>query len=105
MPFINETVRVGNSTARIKNYYANGMVVLYDIRGDIQDGSIISCDESGEVIVLNNFSIEDKYDLQYEDRGNYDELIVTDVGGYIGLDTHFNGNPSQEYQITYLVKE
>ena len=107
MPFINETIRTGNSTARIKNYYANGMIVLYDINGDIKNGSSITCDESGEVIVLQNFSIEDKYDLEYDDIFDYanSTLIVTETGGYIATDAHFNDNPSQEYQSTYLVIE
>ena len=37
----NEIVRSGNSTARIKNFYPDtGLVVLYDIKGYFEAGSI-----------------------------------------------------------------
>jgi hypothetical protein len=107
MPFINEVVRAGNSTARVKNYYANGTIVLYDIVGEFRSGQAISCDDSGEIIVLQNFTVDLIYDLEHDDRFDYENanLVVTDTGSYIATDAHFNGKPSQEYQSTYLVIE
>ena len=64
---INETVTAGNSTARIKNYYPlTGLVVLYDIKGDIKAGSTIVGSASGTSLTLSNFTISDEYDLGYE---------------------------------------
>jgi len=106
MPFINEVIRLGNTTARIKNYYANGLIVIYDIRGSLEAGDTITCDDSGEVIVLNNFTISNDYDLYYEDFDwDDDGLVVQDNGAFVAMDAHFTGLPSQNYQTINLVKE
>lgn len=64
---INETVTAGNSTARIKNYYPlTGLIVLYDIKGDIKAGSTIVGSVSGTTLTLSQFTISDEYDLGYE---------------------------------------
>lgn len=111
MPLINEIVRVGNSTGRIKNYYANGLIVIYDVSGEFITGDTISCDESGETITLTNFEIDSfdtdyKYDLYYEERDfdwSDDRVIIQDDGAFIYEDAHFTGLPSQNYQTTHLV--
>ena len=106
MPFLNEVIRLGNTTARIKNYYANGTIVLYDIRGSLSTGDTITCDDSGEIITLTNFAITDDYDLYYEDFDwDDDGLVVQDNGAFIAQDAHFTGLTSQNYQTTNLIKE
>ena len=103
----NEIVRSGNSQARVKNYYPDtGLIVLYDIKGDIVPGSTIIGDESGMVLTLNNFTIAREYDLGYDptywefvlENGIYD-----DSGDFIALDAHFTGKLSQDYQTTYWI--
>ena len=42
----NEVIRVGNSSARVKNFYANGLIVLMDIQGEFKAGDTISGDDS-----------------------------------------------------------
>lgn len=108
MPLINEVIRVGNTTARIKNLYANGLMIIYDVRGELNVGDTITCDDSGESIVLTTFSIEDKYDLFYDEpvaNLMVIPVIVTDIGAYIALDAHFTGAPSANDQTTNLIVE
>jgi len=104
-----ETVRSGNNTARVKNLYANGLIVLMDINGTIQAGTTITGDDSEETITLSAFEISDAFDLYY-DEGSINEyldnLIVQDNGAFIAQDAHFTGKDSQNYQITnYIITE
>jgi hypothetical protein len=106
MPLINEVIRFGNTTGRVKNYYANGLIVIYDIRGNLSAGDTITCDDSGEVVVLNNFTISNDYDLYYEDfdlEWDDDRIVVQDNGEYVFQDAHYTGLPSQDYQTTNVV--
>ncbi|HEY5688361.1 MAG TPA: hypothetical protein VIS27_08665 [Yeosuana sp.] len=106
MPLRNEIVRVGNNTARIKNFYANGLIILYDVEGSFQAGDSIVGDDSGETIVLEDFELDDFFDLNY-DEWEFDlensSLITLDTGSYIAQDAHFTGAPSQEYQTVNLI--
>lgn len=112
MPLINEIIRIGNSTGRIKNYYANGLIVIFDVSGSFEAGDTITCDESGETITLGSDFVIDsvdtnyKYDLYYEDR-DFDwsdpRAICQDDGAFIYEDAHFTGLPSQNYQTTHLI--
>jgi len=108
MPLRNEIIRVGNSTGRVKNYYANGLIVIYDVEGSFESGQTVTCDDSGESFVLSNFSIEDKYDMYY-DEWEFDlansSIITLDDGAYVATDAHFTGAPSQDYQTTNLIVE
>lgn len=103
----NEIVRSGNSTARIKNFYPDtGLVVLYDISGFFEVGSIIIGDESGETLTLNEFIISKSYDLYYEPtywENIIENVVYTDSGEMVALENHFTGKPNQDYQTTYLV--
>jgi hypothetical protein len=106
MPNFNETIRIGNSTARIKNIYANGLIVIYDVRGSMEAGDTVTCDESGETITLTNFAITSDYDLYYDDfdfEWTDDRIVVQDDGQYVAQDAHFTGLPSQDYQKTNIV--
>jgi len=107
MPLRNEIIRVGNSTGRIKNYYANGLIVIFDVNGTIEAGDTITCDDSGEVILLsNNFTFELKYDLEYEDYDfswSDERIICQRDGAFIGTRDHFTGLPSQNYQTTNII--
>ena len=107
MPYINETIKIGNNTGRVKNDYANGLMVIYDIVGTISPGDTVLCEESGETIVLNDFVIEDKYDLYYE-PDTFDDVnnfITLDSGEFVALDEHFTGKPSQDSQTRFIVRE
>jgi len=107
LPYINETIRIGNSTGRIKNFYANGLIVIYDVNGTIAAGDTITCDDSGETILLsNNFTFDYKYDIYYDDYAfewSDPRVIVQDDGAFIVQDAHFTGLPSQDYQTTNLI--
>lgn len=108
MPYFNEVIRLGNTTARIKNIYANGLIVIYDIRGSLQAGDTVTCDDSGETIVLSNFTINTDYDLYYDDFEfdfNDPRIVFQDNGEFVYEDAHYNGLPSQNYQTNYLVIE
>lgn len=103
----NETVRAGNSTARIKNYYPDtGLIVLMDVEGSFEPGMTIIGDESGESVVLNEFVISRDYDLYYDPVywENVLPIAIYDGNGeLVAQDDHFTGKPSQDYQTTYLV--
>lgn len=107
MPLINEVVRLGNSTGRIKNIFANGLIIIHDIRGDVGNGSIsFTCDDSGETITFSNFEIADKYDQGYEEKDFYltdPKITSLDSGSFIALDAHFTGKSSQHYQTKNIV--
>lgn len=63
-----ETIRCGNSTAKVKNFYpANNLLVIYDVQGEFQTGSTVVADDSGTTATLSNFVINDDYDLYYDD--------------------------------------
>lgn len=103
----NETVRCGNSSARVKNYYADtGLIVLYDIVGEFAAGDTIVGDESGTSLTLTTFTLSSDYDFGYDpdywtavlENGIYDGN-----GKMIALDRHFTGKVSQDYQTTYLL--
>ena len=101
-----ETVRSGNSTATIKNFYANGLVVLININGEFKAGDTIVGDDSGYSLKLANFSKDRQYDIYY-DPDFWDQLMETaitqDDGAWIFLDAHFTGKESQDEQPTYAV--
>jgi len=94
-----EIIRAGNNTARVKNVYANGLIVLTDVSGTIESGTTITGDDSGETITLSTFAITTEYDLYYEDgyliEGDY---VTLDSGAFVVQDAHFTGTPSQNYQ-------
>lgn len=106
MPLLNETIRLGNNSARIKNMYANGLFVIYDIQGDFNDGDVVVGDESGDSIVLTNFQRSVAYDLFYEEFDfDWNDTIILDSGEYIVEDAYFTGLPSQYYQTTRIIVE
>lgn len=101
---INETVRAGNVTARVKNYYANtDLLVLYDIKGVIQAGTTVIGDTSGTIKTFANFTISDEYDLGYEPDGIFSDtyFLVNDNNEYIVTDDYYiNGETNiQDYAI------
>jgi hypothetical protein len=102
----NEVIRVGNSSARVKNFYANGLIVLMDIQGEFKAGDTISGDDSGHTYTLNSFEIRADYDTYY-DPTIWDELadiaITQDNGSVIVLDAAITGKASQDYQPDYVV--
>lgn len=103
----NEIVRSGNSQARVKNFYPEtGLIVLYDIRGQIGVGSTIVGDESGTTLTLTQFNISLEYELGYE-PDNWSSIIDSVVydgdGNIVALDEHFTGLPSQDYQTKNIV--
>jgi hypothetical protein len=104
-----ETVRNGDSSARVKNYYeANNFLVLMDVRGNnIVAGATVVGDDSGESFVLSNFTIDLYHDLYHDNyfagRINLDDVLVTDEGAAIAQDDHFTGKPSQDYQVRYII--
>ncbi len=102
----NEVIRVGNSSARVKNFYANGLIVLIDINGEFKVGDVIAGDDSGTVYTLNNFELRKDYDTFYEPT-IWDELadliITQDNGAVIVLDAAITGKASQDYQPDFVV--
>jgi len=105
--FINEIIRSGNSTARVKSYDPiTKFIVLMEINGAIEDGSYITGEDSGSSGILNGFSISDEYeDDQYADKSWDDiEYFVFDDVDIVAIDKHFNGKESQDYQTTYVVR-
>jgi hypothetical protein len=104
----NETVRSGNTTARVKNFYPDtGLVVLYDIYGPVFEvGDVIIGDESGTELTVSEFNISYDYDMYYEPTYWQEVLpiVIYDGNGQIvAEDYHFTGLPSQDYQTRYLV--
>lgn len=88
----NETVRAGNSTARVKNFYPDtGLLVLYDIRGTIAAGTTIVGDSSGTTKTFANFVISKEYDLGYEPivQSLPIHYIFTDDGEAIVTDDYY----------------
>lgn len=102
MPLFNEVVRVGSANGRVKNIYANGLIVIFDIRGEVNEGGVsFACDDSGEIITFSNFKIDDKYDHGFDERDFYltdNKIVVLDNGAFVAQDAHFTGQPSQNYQ-------
>lgn len=102
----NEIVRVGNSSARVKNFYANGLIVLIAIEGEFKAGDLITGEDSGQTFTLNNFELRQDYDAFYEPT-IWDELadiiITQDNGAVIVLDAAITGKASQDYQPDYVV--
>lgn len=102
-----ETVRSGNSTARVKNYYPDtGLLVLMDIRGSFEVGMTVTGDVSGTSLTLSNFVISDDYDLNYDYTG-WDNIlpiqVVCDDGEFVAIDKHFDGSEIQDGNIEYTV--
>lgn len=95
---INEIVRAGNSTARVKNYYANtDLLVLYDIRGSFGSGTTVVGDTSGTTKTFTTFTISREYDLGYEPIDYWNAILsipenylVTDNNESIVIDEYFN---------------
>lgn len=115
----NEVVTSGNSTARLNYYFpANNFVVLIDIRGEFTAGSVITGEDSGFSVVLQDFSIDQKYDtgssnpfaevlpsmvtLGINDR-DYIEGVDDSDGEPVAIDEYFTGDESQDYQTAGLV--
>ena len=103
----NETVRAGNSTARVKNYYPDtGLLVLYDINGEFAEGSIITGDDSGSTVVFSEFTVSFDYDIYYDPdpwEAILPNIVSLDSGSYVATDAFFTGLESQEYQTENLV--
>ena len=97
----NEVVRSGNSSARVKNFYANNLIVLIDINGEFKAGDTITGDDSGYSYTLNSFGLGKDYDSGFVTE-IWDELepvaITLDDGRWVVQDAHFSGKPSQDYQ-------
>jgi hypothetical protein len=105
---INEVVRAGNATAKVKSYFPEtGLIVLYDIEGDIDVGSTIIGDDSGTVLTLSQFEISNEYDNTQYDPTNWDEVLDIYIydgnGEIIATEEYFTGFESQDYQTTNLV--
>lgn len=105
----NETVRSGNSQARVKNFYPEtGLIILYDIKGAFEPGMTIIGDESAMVLTLTEFNVALEYDLGYE-PDYWDTVIDRNIydgdGNMVALDSYFTDLPSQDYQADYLVVE
>lgn len=103
----NEVVRAGNSTARVKNYYPDtGLLVLYDIEGVFEPGSVVIGDDSGTTLTLTEFNLAREFDLYY-DPTYWEPVLPIAIydgnGELVALEEHFTGTPSQDYQTTYLV--
>jgi len=107
MSFIwRETVKAGNSTATVKNYYANNLIILMNVQGHFESGMTITGDISGTQKLLTDFVIDDKYDLEYDYTGWTDllPLIVTlDTGIFVTLEGHIDATPAQEADSTDMV--
>lgn len=107
--YFNETVRSGNSQARVKNFYPEtGLIVLYDIKGVIEAGMTIVGDESNTTLTLSEFNITLDYDLNYEPDywdNILDRTIYDGDGNLVAIDAYFTGLPSQDYQTEFLVVE
>lgn len=74
---INEIVRAGNSTAKVKNYYANtGLLVLCDIRGTFGPGTTVVGDTSGTTKTFTTFTISREYDLGYEATDYWNNILA-----------------------------
>lgn len=103
----NETVRSGNSTARVKNFYPDtGLLVLYDINGEFKEGSIIIGDDTGTTVEFSNFTVSFDYDIYYDPdpwETILDNIVTLDSGSYVATDAFFTGLESQEYQTENLV--
>lgn len=103
---IGETVRAGNATATVKNYYPEtDLLILMDIRGTIAAGTTVIGDDSGATKTFTSFSINDDYDLNYEPTNwdNLEDFVVLDDEEFVAIDLYFDGTPSQDYQTTYAV--
>jgi hypothetical protein len=104
---IEEIVRSGNTTARVKNYYPEtGLLVLYDIQGTLETGMTVVGDDSGVSTTLDNFVIADEYDLGYEPTNwtdILDSVIYDGNGNLVAQEEHFTGKSSQDYQTTFMV--
>lgn len=102
-----ETVTSGNSTATVKNYFADtGLIVLMNINGSFESGMTIVGNVSGETLTLSNFIISDDYDLNYDYTGWDDVLpiqVVLDDGTFVAIDQHFDGSDIQDGNIEYTV--
>lgn len=104
----NEVVRAGNSTARVKSYFPEtGLIVLFDIEGDIGVGSTIVGDDSGTVLTLSEFEISNEFDEpQYDSTwwNDIEDIYIYDGNGEIVVtEEHFTGFASQDYQSTHFV--
>jgi hypothetical protein len=109
---IHEIVRTSSANAYVKNYFSsNGVIVLEGIDpvGSIGPGAVITGDDSGAVMVLNeNFVVNYDYDGSiYRFRGwdiIWDQIILAyEDGPMIAVNEHFTDKPSQDYQTTNIV--
>lgn len=104
---VGEVVRTGNSTGIVKSYNSDtNFIVITNINGSFESGNFITGDDSGASGILNNFSIDDQYDIGFADTSWDDiaEIAVTiDTGAYVAIDEHFDGTPSQDYQTENVV--
>lgn len=108
--YINEIVTSGSSTARIKSYDKDtGYMVIMDMQGDdFYSGCTIVGAESGSVGTLSNFSVDDELEKDEYTNTEWDDLdnmVFDGDGNLVGIDEHFTGLLSQDYQTTYIVRE
>lgn len=102
-----EVVRDGSNSGRVKNHYANNLVVLIDIKGNIVRGMSVTGDDSGQTHSLIDFVIEDKYDLMFDEWDidlSQSRILTTAEGGYICIDSHFTDQESQNYQTKHIIE-
>lgn len=106
-----EKVKSGNSTAVLKNYYANNLVILMDVHGKFEPGMTIVGQQSGTTTVLTSFIINDDYDIYYDYDGWDDlleEVVVLDDGTFVAIDemyfynsaTDADDNPDPTYLVS-----
>jgi len=109
---IHEVVRSSGGTAYVKNYFASNNVIVLeaiDPRGSIVAGSVITGDDSGAVMTLDDsFVVNDDYDgNMYAFKGweiIWDKIVLAyEDGPMVAIDKHFTDKPSQDYQTTNIV--
>lgn len=102
----NEIVKCGNNTARVKNFYANNLIILMDINGTFNVGDTIVGVDSGHTYTFkNSFTISYDYDAYY-DPTFWDELnlVTQDDGSAIGIDEYESDTTeSRDENSKYLV--
>ena len=91
MFLINETVRSGDVTARVKNFYsANGLLVITDIKGGtIEAGMTVTGDCSGFSKTFTTFEQSIFFDVNFNDyewEPDFWNMISLDDGTIVTLD-------------------
>ena len=103
---VGELVRTGNSTGTVKSYNPDTTeIVITNINGEFKTGDFITGDDSGASGILNNFRIDEEYDMSNDNKWiEIEDIAVTlDSGAYVAIDEHFDGTESQDYQMENIV--